>query len=67
MGRPFGRKLLPTMAQANLAQAFLITTDNADTAFGFGLVAYGQHRCVWSAFKLEYSSLLSILGEVDDS
>ena len=55
------------MAQANLAHAFLITTDNTDTAFGFGLVANGQHRCVWATFKLECSSLLSILGEVDDS
>ena len=48
------------MAQANLAQAWLMTTDNADTAFGFGLVAHGQHRRVWAAFKLECSSFLSV-------
>jgi len=60
LGRPFDRKLLPTMAQANLAQTWLMTTDNADTAFGFGLVAHGRHRCVWAAFKLEFSSLLSV-------
>ena len=48
------------MAQANPAQAWLMTTYNADTAFGFGLVAHGRHRCIWAAFKLKCSSLLSV-------
>ena len=60
LGQPFYQKLLLTMARSGIAQAWLMTIDNADAAFVFALVAHGQLHYVWNAFKLEYTSSLSV-------
>ena len=60
LGQPFYQKLMVTMVQAGLAQAWLITIDNADAAFAYALVAHGQLHYVWIAFKLEYIMSRSI-------
>lgn len=60
LGMPFYRELLLTMARAGLAQVWLMKIDDCDAAFVFALVAHKKLYYKWTAFKLEYSSSLSV-------
>jgi CelD/BcsL family acetyltransferase involved in cellulose biosynthesis len=60
LGRSFYQKLLLAMSQAGFGRLWLMTIDGADAAFVFALVAHRRLYYVWTAFKLEYCSSLSI-------
>jgi CelD/BcsL family acetyltransferase involved in cellulose biosynthesis len=58
--QPFYQQLLLATAQAGLARVWLMTIDGVDAAFVFALVAHRRLYYAWTAFKLEYSSSLSV-------
>lgn len=58
--QPFYQQLLLAMAQAGLACVWLMTIDGVDAAFVFALLAHRRLYYAWTAFKLEYSSALSV-------
>jgi CelD/BcsL family acetyltransferase involved in cellulose biosynthesis len=60
LGQPFYRTLLLAMAQAGLAQVWLMTVDDDDVAFVFALVAHKKLYYAWTAFKLDHVSSLSV-------
>ena len=60
LGHAFYQKLLLVMAQAGLGNVWLLTLNSADAAFVYALVAHRRLYYVWTAFKLEYSSSLSV-------
>ncbi len=60
LGQPFYRKLSLAMAQTGFGRVWLMTIDGTDAAFVFALVAHRRLYYAWTAFKLEYSSSLSV-------
>ena len=60
LGRSFYQKLLLAMSHAGIGRIWIMTIDGADAAFVYALVSHGRLYYVWTAFKLEYTSSLSV-------
>ena len=59
LGQPFYQELLTAMANAGLAQVWLMTVEGNDAAFSYTLVAHRKLDLRWMAFKLKYESSVS--------
>lgn len=57
LGRPFYRKLVTSLARANMARVWIATVAGADAAFAVGLTPHRQHHCIYTAFDQEYERM----------
>ena len=58
--RPFYQKLLLKMAHAAIGHVWLMTIDGDDAAFEYVFISHKRLQFGWRAFKLKYSSSVSI-------
>ena len=58
--KPFYQKLLLKMAQAGIGHVWLMTIDGDDAAFEYVFISHKRLQFGWRAFKLKYSSSVSI-------
>ena len=60
LNRPFYQKLLLKMTQAGIGHVWLMTIDGDDAAFEYVFISHKRLQFGWRAFKLKYSSSVSI-------
>jgi CelD/BcsL family acetyltransferase involved in cellulose biosynthesis len=60
LGKPFYQKLLLKMAQAGIGHVWLMNIDGEDAAFEYVFISHKRLQFGWRAFKLKYSSSISI-------
>ena len=58
--KPFYQKLLLKMAQAGIGHVWLMTINGDDAAFEYVFISHKRLQFGWRAFKLKYSSSVSI-------
>jgi CelD/BcsL family acetyltransferase involved in cellulose biosynthesis len=58
--KPFYQKLLLEMAQAGFGHVWLLIIDDDDAAFEYVFISHKRLQFGWRAFKLKYSSSVSI-------
>lgn len=60
LNKPFYQKLLLKMARAGIGQVWLMTINGDDAAFEYVFISHKRLQFGWRAFKLKYSSSVSI-------